>query len=71
MSWTREAALRGGETTLARYGRAHFAAITKGRPRLPRYSKNRNATPSSVAHAPSSEGKGVPHAQDLARYRFA
>lgn len=38
-----EAGQRGGLATLERYGRAHFARITRGHPRRPRHGKERLA----------------------------
>lgn len=44
-----EAGHRGGMATLERYGRDHFARITKGHPRRPRHGKERLAARSEPA----------------------
>ena len=56
----REAGQRGGLATLERYGRAHFARITKGHPRRPRHGKEMLAgrSPRVVALSTTTRAKG-------------
>lgn len=45
MTFTPEQRLRGGEKTLAKYGSDHYRRITRGRPRLPRFTEQEKAVP--------------------------
>ena len=55
-----EAGQIGGLATLARYGRGHFARITKGHPRRPRHGKEMLAgrSPKVAALSTTTRAKG-------------
>ncbi len=54
MSFTKEDCYRGGMKTFELYGSEHYRRITKGRPRLPRFSEQ------PVSRPPRKVAKGSP-----------
>jgi hypothetical protein len=61
MGGTPEGRQLGGERTLELHGREHYARITKGRPRRPRFSDRRDAAePGAAAAVNASPTPGGP-----------